>query len=162
MPAQGGPPIGLDVTRTGRLLQRAFDDELVAVGGSLPAWLILTTVKQAGQPIQRDIAAAVGLEDATLTHHLRRMEQDGLVTRHRPPDNRRNQVVAITPEGERLFQRMLETVIAFDARLRHGFSERELTLLPKLLARLRTNVRDPGGVPARGRPEVRPVRSRPS
>lgn len=143
MPAPGGQPIGLDVARTGRVLHRAFDDALVAAGGSLPVWQILTTVRHADRPIQREIAAAVGLEGATLTHHLHRMERDGLITRHRPPDNRRNQVVALTPDGELLFERLLAAVITFDARLRRGFSARELDQLSTLLARLRTNVVDP-------------------
>ena len=142
MPGSEGLPIGLEVARTGRLLQRAFDEALGEVGGSLPTWLILTTVKRAGRPIQRDIAAAVGLEGATLTHHLHRMEREGLITRERPADNRRQQVVALTPQGERLFQRMLATVLAFDTRLRQGLSARQLAQLAELLARLRANVGD--------------------
>jgi MarR family transcriptional regulator for hemolysin len=137
-----GDPIGLDVTRTGRLLSRAFDDALVAVGGSLPVWLVMTTVKGTEHTRQRDIAGAIGLEDATLTHHLHRMERDGLISRHRDPANRRNQVVALTTDGEALFQRMVATVITFDGRLRRGLRASELTQLRTFLERLRTNVAD--------------------
>ena len=135
-----GDPIGLEVARTGRTLSRAFDDALVAVGGSLPVWLVLTTVKRAEHTRQREIAGAIGLEDATLTHHLHRMERDGLVSRHRDPANRRNQVVALTDDGEALFQRMLATVIEFDTRLRRGLRAGELDQLRTLLERLRANV----------------------
>ena len=133
-------PIGLDVTRTGRLLSRAFDDELVAAGGSLPAWLIVTALKGAEHTMQRDIAATIGIEDATLTHHLNRMETSGYITRQRTAENRRVQRVALTDAGEALFSRMLITVRAFDQRLRNGFSEDELDHLHALLQRLRTNV----------------------
>jgi MarR family transcriptional regulator, transcriptional regulator for hemolysin len=133
-------PIGLEVTRTGRLLNRAFDDELVAAGGSLPAWLIVTALKRADHTMQREIAAAIGIEDATLTHHLNRMENAGHITRHRAAENRRTQRVALTDTGEALFSRMLTTVIAFDQRLRQGFTDDELDLLRALLKRLRTNV----------------------
>jgi MarR family transcriptional regulator for hemolysin len=135
-----GGPIGLEVARTGRALNRAFDDALTAVGGSLPVWLVLTTVKQSAHTRQREIADAIGLEDATLTHHLHRMERDGLVSRHRDPANRRNQVVALTADGEALFQRMLATVIEFDARLRRGLRAAELDRLRTMLERLRANV----------------------
>jgi len=137
-------PIGLDVARTGRALNRAFDGALVAVGGSLPMWLIATTLKRGEHTHQRDIAAAIGLEDATLTHHLHRMEQAGLVSRHRAPTDRRNQVVELTAEGEVLFDRMLMTVIDFDKRLRHGIAPDELDALRSLLGRLRANVRVDG------------------
>jgi MarR family transcriptional regulator for hemolysin len=133
-------PIGLEVARTGRVLSRALDDALAAVGGSLPVWLVLTTVKRAEHSRQRDIAGAMGLDDATLTHHLNRMERDGLVSRHRDPANRRNQVVALTPEGEAQFHRMLATVIDFDATLRRGLRVAELDQVRTVLARLRSNV----------------------
>ena len=133
-------PIGLEVTRTGRLLNRAFDAELVGAGGSLPAWLIVTALKRADHTMQRDIAAAIGIEDATLTHHLNRMEDAGYISRHRAAENRRTQRVTLTDTGEALFSRMLATVIAFDQRLRQGFTDEELDRMRALLERLRTNV----------------------
>ena len=138
--ARAAEPIGLEVARTGRLLNRAFDDALVAVGGSLPMWLIAMTLKNADHARQRDIASAIGLEDATLTHHLHRMEQAGLVARHREPTNRRNQVVVLTASGHALFERMLATVLAFDEQLRRGLTRKELDQVRGLLDRLRTNV----------------------
>jgi MarR family transcriptional regulator, transcriptional regulator for hemolysin len=134
-----GEPIGLEVARTGRVLSRAFDAALAAAGGSLPVWLVLTTVKRSEHTRQRDIAGAIGLEDATLTHHLHRMERDGLVSRHRDPGNRRNQVVALTADGEALFQRLLAEVIEFDRRLRRGLRVADLDQLQTLLERLRAN-----------------------
>jgi MarR family transcriptional regulator for hemolysin len=133
-------PIGLEVARTGRLLNRAFDDALAAVGGSLPIWLIAMALKRADHARQRDIASAIGLEGATLTHHLHRMERAGLVARHREPTNRRNQLVVLTPSGEELFERMCTTVIAFDEQLRRGVTRKELDEVRRLLGRLRANV----------------------
>ena len=132
-------PIGLGVARTGRMLSRAFDDALVAAGGSLPTWLIVTALKGGEHAMQRDIAGAIGIEDATLTHHLHRMERDGLVSRHRLATNRRNQLVTLTAEGDALFGRMLEAVVAFDKRLREDFSNAELDQLRMLHERLRSN-----------------------
>jgi MarR family transcriptional regulator for hemolysin len=137
-------PVGLEVTRTGRLLSRAFDDELVAAGGSLSAWLIVTALRRADHTMQREIAEAIGIEDATLTHHLNRMENAGYITRHRAAENRRTQHVALTDAGEALFSRMLTTVVAFDRRLRQGFTDDELDVLRALLERLRTNVEATG------------------
>jgi MarR family transcriptional regulator for hemolysin len=136
-------PIGLEVARTGRDLNRAFDEALTAVGGSLSAWLVLTTVKQSSHSSQRYIADAIGLEGATLTHHLNRMERDGLVVRHRDPDNRRNQIVVLTAAGETLFKRMLATVVDFDTRVRRGLRAAEVGQLRTLLERLRANINDP-------------------
>jgi MarR family transcriptional regulator for hemolysin len=133
-------PIGLELTRTARLLSRAFDDALAAVGGSLPTWLIVTALKRNEHAMQREIAAAVGIEDATLTHHLNRMDREGLISRHRSPENRRNQVVVLTPAGEALFGELRGAVHAFDEVLRTSFTKRELEELREFLARLRANV----------------------
>jgi MarR family transcriptional regulator for hemolysin len=130
------------VSRTGRLLHRAFDEQLVAAGGSLPMWLILIALKGGDHTMQRDLATSIGIEDATLTHHLNRMARDGLIERHRDPTNRRNQVVTLTDSGEALFGSLLTTVTTFDRRVRAGFSATEVDTLQQLLARLRTNLEE--------------------
>ena len=132
-------PIGLDVTRTGRVLSRAFNDALTAAGGSLPQWLVVMALKQGDHAMQRDLAASIGIEGATLTHHLNRMEVEGLVRRERVAGNRRTQLVALTPAGEELFGTLLGAVVSFDQQLREGFSDRELATVRSLLARLRAN-----------------------
>ncbi len=132
-------PIGLEVSTTGRLLQRAFDEQLMAAGGSVPVWLVVTALKRSDHAMQRDLASSIGIEGATLTHHLNRMERAGLVERRRDPLNRRNQTVALTADGEKLFERLLVAVVAFDRRLRDGFTDDELNQLRGLLGRLRAN-----------------------
>jgi len=132
-------PIGLEVSTTGRLLQRAFDEQLMAAGGSVPVWLVVTALKRSDHAMQRDLASSIGIEGATLTHHLNRMERAGLVERRRDPRNRRNQTVALTADGEKLFERLLVAVVAFDRRLRDGFTDDELNQLRGLLGRLRAN-----------------------
>jgi MarR family transcriptional regulator for hemolysin len=136
-------PVGLLVTRTAKVVSRAFDQALTEAGGSLPVWVVLVSLKGGTLTAQRELADAVGIEGPTLTHHLNRMEAAGLVTRRRDPDNRRAHHVALTEDGEAAFRRMVQAVAAFDARLRAGLSNRELTALRGLLDRLRTNVAAP-------------------
>ena len=133
-------PIGLHLTRTAKAVSRAFDDALAEVGGSLPQWVILVSLKNNTHDAQRELAEAVGIEGPTLTHHLNRMENAGLVTRRRDPTNRRVQHVELTALGDKTFFALLDAVIAFDQRLRDGLSERQLTDLRRLLNRLDANV----------------------
>ena len=141
MPPPAGPPIGLHVTRTARVLSRAFDDALAAAGGSVPVWLVLISLKsQRLLASQRKLAEAIGIQGATLTHHLNAMEADGLVTRRRDPTNRRVHVVELTDAGEALFQRLRAAAVAFDRRLRAGLADEDVATLARLLDRLRDNV----------------------
>jgi MarR family transcriptional regulator for hemolysin len=140
MPRPARSPLGLHLTRISRIVSRAFDDALAAAGGSLPIWLVLISLKS-GQPhSQRELAEAVGIQGATLTHHLNAMESAGLVTRRRDPGNRRLHVVELTPDGDALFLRLRDAAMAFDRQLRAGLSESDSDQLEALLTRLRDNV----------------------
>src|ERR1035438_241294 len=109
--------------------------------GSPPIWLVLISLKS-GQPhSQRELAEAVGIQGATLTHHLNAMESAGLVTRRRDPGNRRLHVVELTPDGDALFLRLRDAAMAFDRQLRAGLSESDSDQLEALLTRLRDNRR---------------------
>jgi MarR family transcriptional regulator for hemolysin len=142
MPAPPTPPLGLQLASTAKAVRRAFDDALAAAGGSLPAWLILISVKSRDLSNQRDLAAAVGVTSATLTHHLNAMEADGLLLRRRDPVNRRIQHVTLTAAGEIMFQHLRDAAIAFDLRLRRGLTPAETDSLTTLLQRLHANVAD--------------------
>ncbi|EME62714.1 MarR family transcriptional regulator [Amycolatopsis decaplanina DSM 44594] len=89
---------------------------------------------------QRELAAAIGVQVATLTHHLNATESVGSITRRRAPDNPRVQVVELTGEGETVFHRPAKAAIAQDKRIRAGFSDEEITTLAAPLSRLAANV----------------------
>ncbi len=140
MPAPFPVPTGLRLTQTARAVERAFDEALGQAGGTLPIWLILLNLKTRKPANQRELAAAVGVREATLTHHLNAMDTRGLVTRTRDAANRRVQVVALTEAGEAAFDRLRHTAIAFDARLRAGLTDADLATLSTLLGHLAANV----------------------
>ncbi|MDT5026017.1 MAG: MarR family transcriptional regulator, transcriptional regulator for hemolysin [Micromonosporaceae bacterium] len=148
MPRPTRPPVGLALARTAKGVSRAFDDVLAAEGGSLPMWLIMISLKTHSLGNQRELAEAVGIRSATLTHHLNAMEADGLVTRQRDPANRRIHQVELTERGETLFRRLASAAFAHDQRLRTGFSEEEIAMLEQLLSRLHHNVNVETGDPA--------------
>jgi MarR family transcriptional regulator, transcriptional regulator for hemolysin len=150
-------PIGLRLTHVARAVSRAFDEALADAGGSLPVWLVVLNLKTRTLANQRELAEAMGIREATLTHHLNAMEASGLVTRHRDPANRRVHVVALTAAGEEAFVRLRAAAMAFDRRLRRGISDEEAATLSDLLGRLAANAGvDDGGVPWAGFAERAP------
>lgn len=132
-------PIGLELARAARTVSRAFDDALGEADGSLPVWLVLLNLKTRQVSSQRELAEAVGVREATLTHHLNTMDAQGLVTRTRDPANRRIHVVELTPDGEAAFLRLAAAAAAFDRRLRDGLTDTDLDGLAALLGRLAAN-----------------------
>jgi MarR family transcriptional regulator, transcriptional regulator for hemolysin len=148
-----GPPfplaIGLRLSQVARTVSRAFEEALAEADGSpaepgsktaiLPVWLVLLNLKIRKPANQRELAEAVGIREATLTHHLNAMDRRGLVTRTRDPANRRIHVVELTEAGEAMFSRLQQAAIAFDASLRAGLAEEDLDNLRALLGRLAAN-----------------------
>ncbi len=134
------PPVGLHLAQAARVVSRAFDDALAGAGGSLPVWLVLLNLKANPQGSQRQIAQAIGLSEATLTHHLNAMDTDGLIIRRRDPSNRRVHLLELTGAGEQAFVLLRNAAVEFDRRLRQGITDTEVELLQHLLDRLTTNL----------------------
>ncbi|MDG4854416.1 MULTISPECIES: MarR family winged helix-turn-helix transcriptional regulator [unclassified Mesorhizobium] len=134
------PPIGMNLARTAKLVAQAFDAALVEVGGTLPVWVTLLSVKSKELANQRELAGMIGIQGATLTHHLNAMEAQGLLTRRRDPQNRRVHQVALTETGEALFEKLRLAAVAFDKRLRAGLPDDRLAEFAEVLAALRANV----------------------
>lgn len=135
----GGPPLGLQLAETARAVSRAFDDALTAAGGSRASWLVLMALKNRPTANQREVAEAVGIRGATLTHHLNTMENAGLLTRRRDPANRRVHLVEVTERGEEAFHSMRSAAVTFDQRLHVGLDTDDVERLRDLLTRLHNN-----------------------
>jgi len=149
MPSPSGPPLGLFLTRSARVVERAFDDALAKVGASTSVWLTLLAVKTGRGSNQRELAAVIGIHGATLTHHLNGMERAGLLLRQRQPDNRRQHQVELTEAGLVLFHACRKTAVAFDQQLRRDLDQERLAAFVETLDQLRHNAA-PGSDPPPG------------
>jgi MarR family transcriptional regulator, transcriptional regulator for hemolysin len=141
-------PLGITLAQTAKDISRAFDDALAAAGGSRPVWLVLLSLKARPTSNQRELAEALGIQGATLTHHLNAMETDGLLRRHRDPSNRRVHIVELTEDGETLFHRLRKAATAFDQQLRGDLTEDDVTGFERILAQLRDNVANDHDTPS--------------
>jgi MarR family transcriptional regulator, transcriptional regulator for hemolysin len=139
--APGDESLSLLIGRVAKELSRAFDDVLVAAGGSTPTWQVLRALSAGDHRTQADLAAAIGVRQPTLTHHLDALERAGLVTRERADANRRVQRVTVTESGAHLFLRLRRAAASFDGRLRAGLDDADVTELRRLLAQLAEDAR---------------------
>src|SRR5260370_15547763 len=118
MPGPAHMPVGLRLARTARSVSCVFDAALTEAGGSLPVWLVLISLKSQQLGNQRELAGAVGITEATLTHHLNTMDDQGLVTRRRDPENRRVHRAELTEQGEVIFRQLSSAANALHQPLR--------------------------------------------
>src|SRR5216683_103780 len=90
--------------------------------------------------------------DATLTHHLNTMDDQGLVTRRRDPENRRVHRVELTEQGEVIFRQLSSAANAFNQRLRRGISDEDIANFEDMLGRLERNATSDASTPANSTP----------
>src|SRR5215211_6227529 len=137
--APDGDSLSLLIGRVAKQLNRAFDDVLVAAGGSTPTWQVLHALATGDPRTQADLALAIGVRQPTLTHHLDAMERAGLVSRERADGNRRVQRVTVTESGRQLFLRLRRAAASFDGRLRAGLDDGDVAELRRLLGHVMEN-----------------------
>jgi MarR family transcriptional regulator, transcriptional regulator for hemolysin len=131
-----GIPIGLQLTRTARSVSQEFERAMADAGGSVSTWQVLLLVRSGQWGTQSQLAEAMGVTGATMTHHLNSLEAQGLVRRWREAGNRRVQQVELTDDGIATFNRLRQVAVAHDQRLRTRVSAAEADQLAALLQKL--------------------------
>ncbi len=112
---------------------RLYRGLLAPMGLTYPQFLVLLALGGDAPLSLRDLGQAVALESNTLTPLLKRMQQAGLLTRSRNPEDERALQVALTDQGR-----------ALRARVQQMQSQilRDSGIDPARLRRLRDDIRD--------------------
>ncbi|MFN8081450.1 MAG: MarR family transcriptional regulator [Kineosporiaceae bacterium] len=85
-----------------RDLERALEAQLAEHGLSHADYTVMVVLSETeGTAMRvRDLGEQISWESSRLAHHLRRMEQRGLVVRSDALDDRRGTLVTLTPAGQ--------------------------------------------------------------
>jgi MarR family transcriptional regulator, transcriptional regulator for hemolysin len=130
-----GPQLRIAAKSARMLLER----RLAQAGASFATWTVLAMLESAGPVIQRVLAASLGIEGPTLTRHLGRLEELGLIRRNRDGADRRYALVELTPSGRMLCHELDAIARAANDQLLSGFSEAETAQLKSMLQKLTRN-----------------------
>jgi DNA-binding MarR family transcriptional regulator len=115
-----------------RLTQEAIADRELL----LPHFSVLTTLHDIGPLAQHELADRLSLNRSHLVRYVDDLEGRGAVRRERDPDDRRRQVVSLTPEGGELLAKLREPIRQAQERFMAVLSEDERTVLMGYLVRL--------------------------
>jgi DNA-binding MarR family transcriptional regulator len=130
-------PLGRQLYLTYRAMRDRLDEDLRALGGSVPQWIVLKSVGDEPDLSQRELADRVLVTGSTLTHHLDRMEGDGFITRNRDTTDRRIVRISLTASGKHRRTELENVVAAADRRLRGLLADDDAEVLQRILAGLR-------------------------
>jgi MarR family transcriptional regulator for hemolysin len=133
-------PVGRQLVFTAKAMREAFEHALIAAGGSLGSWIVLSALAEAGYVSQAALATHVQLEGATITHHVDRLEAAGLVSRHLDPDDRRVRRLELTEAGIDLHARLLEAASGLQQVVLAGLDANDLASLARCLGVIQANL----------------------
>lgn len=110
------------------------------------ARLILSHLAVEGELCQLDLVALTHLKPPTVSVLLRRMEEEGYVERRPDAQDKRAVRVCLTEKGREYDRLHLCRISNNDQTAMRGFTAEEEALLDGLLARIRDNLVESGGV----------------
>ena len=138
----------LDVSSIGVIarlarLQAIIDEELetffaehVVTKPTFSMLVALVRIDQPGGVSQRRLANEMRLTPGTVSARVDRMVSDGLVARAPDPSDKRGSLISLTERGREVFDVVVPSYLAFEARLVGSLTEDERAALASLLRKL--------------------------
>ncbi|MFZ5718666.1 MAG: MarR family winged helix-turn-helix transcriptional regulator [Pseudomonadota bacterium] len=121
-----------------RYWRSALDERLREIGLNHMRWAVLDSLRDsAGGVSQTALAAAAGVEPATLVRMIDSMTMDGLVERRPSKEDRRMNLIHMTAEATRLFDRVEQLESELRRSLLAQFRDDEISAVHEILYRLR-------------------------
>ncbi len=104
-------------------------------------WRVLAAVAANKQMAAKDIAEYSTLDKMSVSRAIAALEAKALVSREEDPADRRNKLLALTPSGRALYQRIVPLVRAREAYLLEALSPGERDMLDGMLDKLTARAR---------------------
>lgn len=116
----------------------AFSPDLLAIDQKLPKSEIyaLFILNRRGQLTMSDLAAELGAPLSTVTGIATRLTKRWLIERERDPNDRRNILLQLTPEGRDLARHVEQQVGQFLARVQSALTPEEINILLELIGKV--------------------------
>lgn len=107
-----------------------------AAGITLGQWRVLAFIGSGDARTSRAVATVSGLDPAQISRSLRSLEQEGLITTDRLPEDRRTLAISLTTTGRQAFDAILPLMQARQQHLLDALSPEERKVIVSALEKL--------------------------
>ena len=135
--APAAPRLCIEISR---LLRARVQSEESGIMAQSTARLVMAHLAATGAMAQLDIVHVTRLKPPTVSVLLRRMEEEGYVTRITDENDRRAVRVALTEKGHEFDRKHLARLTTNDHQAMAGLTPEECATLEALLTRMRNNL----------------------
>lgn len=117
-----------------RLFANALTERIRPLGLAPAQFMTLLELWEEDELTQKDLVRRLDVEQATMANTLKRMQRDGLITRHENPHDRRAQLIRLTGKARDLREEAIQAANAVNAIALAGLTEDERRAFIKMMA----------------------------
>lgn len=131
------------ISRLSRVLEQTIDQVFHTYELSRGGFDVLAALRRSGSPYHltpTELYNSLLISSGATTNRVDRLEERGLVARVPDPTDRRGVLVALTPAGKRLVDRVIEAHLENEHRLLEHLNATERKQLGQLLRKLLINL----------------------
>jgi|SRR5690625_1021824 len=131
---------GHNMRATNRLLQRELSNRVVKLGLNIGQWYALRTLWESDGITQIELAQQSGIAGPAMVAAVRGLLAMGLVSRQRPPHDKRKYVISLTEKGWALRKPAVEIALDVNTLALDGISNDEIETCLRVLRAAHDNL----------------------
>lgn len=132
----GQPNLGLHIAILGRLIDRVATQRLSEFGLNPARWRAIALLSLAEESSFGELADYAWFDRGDLSRALKRLEDDGFVSRRPHPDDRRSVLFALTPRGREIYSGFSADWRGLEREFEGLFGADDLSALNEAMARI--------------------------
>ncbi len=111
---------------TWQAVSRMYNEEAAKYGATMATGFALLSMDKTNGTPSTALGPKMGMEATSLTRTLKSMEEKGLITRKKNPEDGRGVLIYLTEDGKEKRELSKSTVINFNETIRQHISEEKL------------------------------------
>jgi MarR family transcriptional regulator, organic hydroperoxide resistance regulator len=132
--------VGFLLWDANRAMNREFSDRIARHGVTLGLWPFLRALWEADGLTQRELSEKVRMKGPTTVAALNKLEDKGLVRRESNKNDARKINVFLTPEGRKVYRKVIPEVEAVNQQVLSELTEKEQASFKDMIRRMRNSV----------------------
>jgi DNA-binding MarR family transcriptional regulator len=144
---------GHSLRQVNRLIQRDLGARVARLGLTSGQWYVLRTLWHTDGLTQIELAQKSGIAGPGMVIAVRSLLAMGLVTRRRPPNDKRKYVISLTEKGAKLEESALQAALDANNEALAGVAANEVEICMRVLGAAYANLMK-AGLTVEGEPEV--------
>ncbi|MBV8871726.1 MarR family transcriptional regulator [Phytobacter diazotrophicus] len=136
-------PLGMRMAMIVRQWRATIDHALADTGLTQSGWTVLMQLRQLGDNVSvSELAEVQGIELPPLMRTLTQLENQGLLVRTTSPYDKRIRLLALTPEGHAMLEKITRVIEACQERAAQNIPAENMDIFSATLNQIACNLRN--------------------